>query len=738
MFGNAKFIKARGYDKEFSLFAPLPVFRRDFTLRGEIKNAVITVVSPGFACYYINGKPVTDDLFISPTSNYNKLMWYNRYEVTDLLCEGVNTVSVIAGNGFFNEPFITAWDYQDSSWRDAPQFMFSLCIDGQETLVSDESWRYSTDDSPVIYSHIRSGEHYDARKGEAWRQPNFDITAWKSVETKEIPAGVTFMETPCEPVREIEEIKPVKIIKNDRGYLVDFGLNTAGYISLRLCEKAGTEILLRHSEEIDENNHPKYAYIFYHESVSDDEMGRYNMAQTRFYPQSPFHLNKIIASGECDEVKPRFCYHGFRFVEIEGLTKEPKKEDITAYFISQKVKRTANFECGNEVLNFIYTAGIRSTKSNMFWSLTDCPTREKLGWTNDAASSAEQVLINFDIKRLLEKWFTDLKQDMRDDGSLPGIIPSNGWGDDWGPVCDNFLFEIPYRTYLYTGDDKMLVGAIPYFERYVQFLTKKREENHEFILGDWLGYDSSPLTPKEFVRDFYLIKALRVTEIAYKLKGEKADKLSAQLSELERDFISRYNGADGNSIVDSQTALSMLICFNLCKDERKVKKQLVERVEKDGFMLTAGMVGVQYLYDALSLSGKPDYAFKLLTQSEPGYKTWLNAGATTLWECWDGIEKGSHNHHMFSGVIAWLYKSLLGIRVSESKPAYEQIELSPCFIADVGYAKGEIETPYGTLSAEWHYDGVGFKYEVTVPYGITAYYDGRKLDESKNEFYVKN
>lgn len=596
---------------------------------------------------------------------------------------------------------------------------------------------YSKEFSPIIYSHLRSGEYYDARKNTNWLKVGYNDNDWQSVDVEEIDKNVILKETTCEPIREIESISPVSITKNDRGYLIDFGKNTSGYVSLTLKEECGKEIIIRYSEEIDTNLHPKYSYVFYDESLPDSEMGKYNMLKSRFYPDSPFQLNKIIASGNVDTVKPKFCYHGFRYVEIEGLSVEPKKEDVTAYFISQNVKRTANFTSGNDILNFIYTAGIRSTKSNSFWALTDCPTREKLGWTNDDASTAEQILINFDIKRLFEKWYTDLKIDMRDDGSLPGIIPSNGWGDDWGPVCDTLLFELPYRTYIYTGDKQMLIDAIPYFERYIEFLSKKVEENHEFILGDWLGYDSSPLTPKELVRDFYLIKALRVTITAYKLKGENNQKLLEKLSKIEKDFINTYNDNNGYSTVDSQTALAIMICFNLVKDIEKVKAQLIKRVELDGFNLTSGMVGVQYLYNALSIAGKPNYAFKMITESEPGYKTWYKAGATTLWECWNGIEKGSHNHHMFSGVIAWFFKSLLGINLKEEKPNYQEIDLIPCFIKEVGKVNGYIETPYGKLEASWNYDGNGFNYNVTIPNGITAFYNKEKLVNGNYSFYVK-
>ena len=210
----------------------------------------------------------------------------------------------------------------------------------------------------------------------------------------------------------------------------------------------------------------------------------------------------MIASGRTDRFKPIFSYHGFRYVLIEGLAKEPSASELCACFIHQDVERRANFESGCDILNFIYNAGIRSTYSNMFWCLTDCPTREKLGWTNDASASLEQVLINFDSLPLLQKWYEDIKVAMFDDGSLVGTIPSPdwAWGHGCGPVCDCFLFELPYRIYLYTGKPDMLLEGIPLFERYTSFLEEKVSEGHEFILGDWMSSDSTAV-PKTMLSE---------------------------------------------------------------------------------------------------------------------------------------------------------------------------------------------------------------------------------------------
>ena len=722
MFGKAKFIKAREYDKEFSLFAPLPVFRRDFTLSGEIKNAVITVVSPGFACYYINGKPVTDDLFISPISNYNKLMWYNRYDVRDFLHQGKNTVAVLLGNGFFNESFDSGWHYQTAEWRDAPQFLLCLRINGETALVSDGSWRVDLEHSPIIYSHLRSGEYYDARKRDASVfLCGYDDSDWQfAIERKDAPTG-ELKEICCQPVREAEEIMPVALTRTAEGYLADFGVTVSGYMEITLRAGRGEEILFRYTEDVDEQLRPKYN----------------QMDRPCFYNESPFHLNKMIASGGTDTFKPLFCYHGFRYVLIEGLRDDAQILDIKAYFTHQDVERRSEFSSGNDVLNYIYRAGIRSSYSNMFWCMTDCPTREKLGWANDAQATAEQLLINFDIVPLFEKWFEDIKSSMREDGSLPGIIPSPDWGFHSGPVCDGLLYELPYKVYVYTGKTDMLTAGIPYFERYADFLQQKAESGHEFWLADWMGHGNSERIPNPFVRDFYLIKAFTVTALARRLAGLSDAAWEEKRTRSAERFMNTYLDEKGFCTIREQSAIAMMLEAGLFREEKPLCEELVQTVLRDGCKLTSGMVGVQYLYSALSRSGRTDLAFRLITESEPGFKTWFSHGATTLWESWDGADKGSHNHHMFSCVIAWFYKSLLGICPDPAYPGFEKIELCPHVPGELPFVRGSMQTVRGTLEAEWRNDGGRFVYTVKIPESIRASYRGEALSAGTHIFTIE-
>ena len=723
LFGSAIYIKASPTPRDFSLYDPIPLFRREFELSEAIVEAQILFQSPGFAECFLNGIPITKDRFVSAVSDYRKILWYNTYDVTPLLRNGKNVLAVIAGNGFLNESFESGWHYPTAEWRDAPQFLLCLRVNGKECAVSDTSWKCSLEHSPIIYSHLRSGEYVDARKkDDAWMQVEYDDSDWQHALARTAPVTGELRPTLCQPVRECEVIEPIAVTKNaDGAFLVDFGVTISGYIEITLQAERDSEIIFRYTEDIDASLRPKYN----------------NMTKPIFYPESPFHINKLIASGGVDTFKPLFCYHGFRYVLIEGLKDEPSLHSMRAFFVHQDVARRSTFSSGNEVINYIYNAGIRSTYSNLFWSLTDCPTREKLGWANDAQYSIEQTLINFDILPLYEKWFEDLKSCMKENGSLPGIIPSPDWGFQFGPICDCLLYELPYRIYLYTGQTKMLIEAIPYFERYALYLKDKlSSEELYFSLGDWLGYASSKLVSKRFVQEFYLLKALKITAFAHRLAKTGNGDWDALYRSESNAFIERYLDEQDRCVFDEQSSCAMMLECGLYRDRKVLAEQLIAVIERDQCVLTSGMVGVQYLYDALAHCGRADLAYRMITESEPGYRTWFAHGATTLWERWAGEDDGSHNHHMFAGVIAWFYKYLLGIAPTENAPAFESIELKPYFLKELGFVRGSVQTVKGEIHVEWHTQNDGFRYTVTLPEGIRATFRDQLLSAGKNEFFI--
>lgn len=723
IFGGASYIMATPNAPAYALCDPLPLFRREFTVKEGFREAKLAVQAPSFGKFYINGAPITEDVFSSATSDYCKILWYDVYDVTSLLKAGKNALFAMLGNGFFNESFPTAWNYDTAPWRDAPQFLLCLWVDGEPVLKSDEAWHVSREESPLLYSHLRSGETADLRKWDPRKMlVGYDDSHWDTALLRTRPVTARFLKTPCPPVRECDVLLPKCITPLSGGaYLVDFGVNLSGYAEVTLTEEEGREIVLYYAEEVDGEGQPK------HNGMNDPQ----------YYPVTPFQKCTVIASGGRDTYRPQFAYFGFRYLRIEGLTAPPAEESLRAFFVHQDIPRTSRFHTGEPILNFIYNAGIRSTYSNLFWCLTDCPTREKLGWTNDAQASVEQTLFNFDILPLYEKWFEDIKASMFPDGSLHGTVPAPdwAWGHTCGPVCDGLLFEMPYKVYLHTGKANMLLEGIPYFLRYIAFLEEKIEKGHEFSLGDWTGSGSVQTVPPPLLSRLYLVKALDVTALAHRLAGEDAAPFAQKAAALRQQILAEYVDGDGHCTVPTQTAVSMLISFGI-GDSAILGEQLAATVNEDGGMLKAGMVGIQYIYRALSDVGRGDLTLRLLRDSEPGYKTWMRLGATTLWELWDAEHWGSHNHHMYSGVIAWFFRDLLGIRPTEEAPGFAKIDFSPVFLREVGNAVGAIQTPYGEVETSWQAGERGFLYTVTLPEGIHGTFRGQVLSPGINVFSV--
>lgn len=284
----------------------------------------------------------------------------------------------------------------------------------------------------------------------------------------------------------------------------------------------------------------------------------------------------------------------------------------------------------------------------------------------------------------------------------------------------------------------MLTEGIPFFERYITFLEKKIAKKHEFILGDWMSNDIVNPELKALIAKLYLLKAYDITAFAHKTLNLHALDWEKKASDWRETLASEYIDENGECKIAMQTAVAMLLSFHIEKNRKVLEKQFLSIIDLDGYQLRAGMVGFQYIYHVLSDIGRGDLAYRLLTETEPGYKTWFSYGETTLWEEWNGENRGSHNHHMYSGVISWFFRSLLGISPSEETPAFEKIELKPIFIESLKYAKGSMETIRGKIEADWVFRDGRFIYSVTIPEGISAFFKGKQLTAGQNVFFISH
>ncbi len=726
VFDHAVFIKPDiPFQREFSWENCAPVVRKKFSL-DSTKDAKLFVCALGFGYYYINGKKVSEDLFSTPFSHYMKSLYYNEYDVSHLLNKGENVITIFLGNGFFNETMDTkTWSLEKAMWRDVPKVILRLEVDGKTALVSDDSFKCLAE-SATYFNQIRRGEYFNANLyDETITSLDYDDEAWpRARKDYTAPTGV-FRKNECQPIRECEVFSPVNIRKTgEQKYLFDMGQNISGYIRLTVTGKKDDLLTIRYAEEITENFELEY----------------YGMDTYPSYIQSEgFQTDKFICSGEEMTWSPMFTYHGFRYIEIDGIR---DIDDITvkSVYVHQTAERRTRFSCSNEFLNKLFEAGINSTYSNMFYALTDCPTREKMAWTNDVMASAEQLMLNFDSLKLVEKCQQDVFDAMLFDGSLPGIIPSPGWWYNWenGPIGDGILFELPYRMYLHTGNDSLLRESLPYFEKHFRYIDSQKDEEGltHYGLGDWsppvpafyegIGGVQVPLINAAFEHYFYKIASLVAPE-----------KYQDKVAETKQFVIDHFIDESGRCRLHKQCSVALLIDFELYEDLEPLKNQLAELIQEEDFHLYCGMVGIRRLLHALSRCGLQEYAYKILTaEGHPGYKHWFDHGATTLYERWEpDLDYASHNHHMFSDYLSWMIKTMAGISIPKAGELSFQIE--PVFLTDLDFVDCTYESFAGEIHVAWKRTEEGIRLTIERDDSVPVFYHGKRLETSKSEFLIQ-
>lgn len=667
----------------------------------------------GYGYFYINGKKVTEDLFLAPVSNYTKTVWYTSHDVSHLLQEGENVLAAELGNGWYNEYVKSAWDYDTAPWRDNPKLILALEADDKIILQSDEQFKVSLD-SPVTYNQLRLGEHFDSRLyQEGWNDLGFDDSAWQPAILDDAPPKGVFRPCLCQPIRECEEFAPISIKQTGPfRYTYDFGQNMSGYLQIKVDQPAGDKLILHYTENCDEDGN-----VFIYKKEFD---GMYPGHQHRV------QKDEFICCGREFEWKPKFTYHGFRYVEIEGLRSPCEAK---ALFVHQDMKRRSSFTCSNQDINRLFQCGVYATWSNFFYMPTDCPTREKLGWCNDAQSSCEQFLTNFEAAPVLEKWLQDIHDAMREDGALPGIIPTSGWGFAWGngPVSEGILYEVPLRIWLHTGNADPLIRSIPYFERHLRWLDSKEEDGElRYGLDDWAAL-FGPKVNAPFINAALQIKFQRIYRLALDLAGNDQKAAIEKCAFLEDRFKKKYLDAAGRCLIHKQTSVAMMLDLGLYEEVAPLKNQLQEVVEENGFHHDCGMVGLPFLYRALNLCDLQEYAYKVLTvRGKPGYITWLQDGATTLYEYWDN--KHSKNHHMYSDFMSWLIKTPLGLT-----DTFEKITVDPFFIKELDFVEGHLDH----VALRWERKEGEIALSITIGEGIPAIYQGKTLTKGTHKFIIK-
>jgi alpha-L-rhamnosidase len=711
---------------------PAPLLRKNFSLNKPVKRATASVCSLGYYELFLNGSKVGDHVLDPPLTEFNKRALYVTYDVTNQLTGGANAVGAQLGSSWYNTTAPDAWQFEKATWRALPQMKMQIDIeyaDGtRDQVVSDSSWKMST--GAMLFEQARVGEIYDARLEKPdWCKADYDESGWTSVSLREGGSGVVSASN-VEPIKVMATLKPVKISQPKPGiYVYDMGQNLAGWPKLTVTGPAGTAVHMKCGERVFADGTVDTR------NISVDNRG------------SKVQCDTYILKGAGTEVyEPRFTYHGFQYVEVDGLPSEGTIDNIQAQVVGTSFAPAGSFESSDETINKIENATVWTYKSNFVGIPTDCPHREKNGWTGDAQLACQMGLEHFHGEAAYTQWIQSLEDCMRDDGKLPCICPSTSWGYDRldGPAWESAYELIPWEMYQQSGDTRILVSHYEGFKKWIDWYTR-RAKNHivTYGLGDW-----APV--KTQTRDgltstgYYYRDLLIISETAKLLgKDDEAKEYAELAAEVRKAFIATFfdpvtgevgssvppdaakkkpTAAPGPIVLDgTQAGLACALYQGLLNDadRDRIVANLIEKVQRSDGHIDTGILGAKYILRALSDNGHADVAWQIaIYPGQPGWVNWINMGASTLWEEWDGSL--SRNHIMFGDISSWFVEYIGGIRYDPTAPGCKKCIIHPLLLGNVTSAKATRECMYGTISSEWKRNDKQVTLKVAVPANTTA------------------
>lgn len=682
-----------------------PVFRREFTLEELPESGKIAVCGLGYFLLYVNGERVGNQEFVPALTNYTSVLgnkaaypvweertkyksFYLTYDILPYIKKGKNVIGIQLGNGWYRQERRKA---EGEFVFGNPKVRYEISLkwkNGNEKILESDSqtlWR----EGEVVENNIFCGEVHDLRRiQDDWCSAEASLKDWKKSQPVHAPETVLEEQT-CPSDRVLRKINPVILWREGNRVIFDCQENIAGWVTVRCKGKAGEKIRIRHSEEITKDR----------KNLDFESAGGKQQIQEQHY----------ICDGTEREVHPKFCWHAFRYFEVEG----PGEVESVSLVCTEVVSVSA-FQCSDPVLNWLYEAYIRTQINNYHNCIpSDCPHRERLGYTGDGQLTSETAMLLLDTKKLYEKWYQDILDSQgADTGHIPHTAPFFGGGGGpggWGGA----VYIVPWNAYKVYGDISLLQMGYPAIIKWLNYMESRceagivvQEEEGGWCLGDWcMPEDAEGVIPPAFVNTYYYIEGLRITEkIAALLNQDRPEWLEQRRERSINAFTKKWFNPETGDFCGGIGAANAF-ALNLGLGNEKTKENLVRRYERLGKMDT-GIFGTPVLLERLFEEGEAELAFRLMTsKSDVSYYHMMAAGATTLWERWDGKE--SHDHPMFGSVVKLLFTEILGIRQSEESVGYRSYEIRPADIPQITWAKGKIETVNGVIEVNWRRDEQG-------------------------------
>ncbi|MEU8818690.1 glycoside hydrolase family 78 protein [Actinoplanes sp. NPDC048796] len=696
---------------------PAPYFRREFTAAGGLRKATLHVTALGIVEAHLNGRPVGDDVLAPGWTSYRHHLDVRAYDVTASIHAGINAIGAVVAEGWAAGRL--GWENKRGHYADRPALFLQLDLeyaDRTETIGTGAGFTVGT--GAVRAAGLYDGETYDARLEPAgWSEAGFDDTSWAPAQP--FDWNLSALRVPvAPPIRRIEELPPAGISTSPSGKtIVDFGQNISGWVRITVTGAAGDTVTLRHAE------------LLTPAGELETESNRTAKATDRY----------TLRGDGTETWEPRFTFHGFRYVQVDGWPGELTAEDLRAVVVHSDMRRTGWFESSDDLLNRLHANTLWSMRDNFVGVPTDCPQRdERLGWTGDLNAFAPTAAYLYDVRGVLRSWLADLAAEQRETGTVPWVVP-DVLSNPSPPTAlwSDAAVSVPWLLYQEYGDEQILADSYDSMAAFIRQVEGLLDEHglwsSGFQYGDWLDPDAPADNPaggktdRHLVACAYLGKTTREMAQAAAVLGKHEDaRHFATLADRVRGAFRReYVTEAGRIAGESATAYALAITFGLLDDAQLVKAgdRLAELVAQAGYRIATGFAGTPLLTDALSSTGHLDEAYLLLMQKQcPSFLYPVTMGATTIWERWDAVLPDgtlnstgmtSLNHYALGAVADWLHRVVGGLQ--RVAPGWREIRVAPQVGGGLTAARSTHDTVRGRAEVAWRVEGGEMAVDVTVP-----------------------
>jgi alpha-L-rhamnosidase len=701
--------------------SPARLMRRRFVAHSAPRSARLYVTALGAFEMRLNGVRVSSDSLTPESTDFGKRVLYSVFDVTSMVAVGENVLGAIVGDGWYASYTVITGRYPfgEAPRRILAQIEITYEDGSRYTVATDEQWRAHR--APILSSEIYNGEEYDARLEQpGWDQTGFDDRHWDPVWS--VPDSACTAELIAQPgaaIRAVLTLEPVAFAEPTPGtYVFDFGQNFAGWARLKLQAPSGRRVTLRFAEAL----------------KSDGEVNQANL-------QMALATDVYIARGDPggETYEPHFTYHGFRYVQVEGLDRPVPKDIIQGIVVHSDLKETGHFRIESPLIRKLWENTLWSQRSNFLGIPTDCPQRsERLGWSGDAQVFWDTAAFNMDVSAFTRRYLNDLRL---------GQHHINGAYDLWAPKADKNLMPLitatpgwadagvvlPWTTYMRYGDRSIIDENWEAMTRYVDGIL---QQNPDYLwrkgrgvdLGDWLSLDAKEpwqeTTPKDLIASALLARSCdQLSDMAVATgRAREGVRYQTLAQEVKRAFAHAFvtpRGVVGNG---SQSSYVLALRFDCVPKalRQAAGANLISDIRKRGTVLSTGFLGTPFSLDVIADSGDPALVYDLLLKREfPSWGYMIEKGATTIWESWNsGNDESSRNHYALGSVCGFLYRRVAGLDPLE--PGFARVRVRPVLDGRVRWVSADYHSVRGRISSHWTLAPNAFDLALTLPANTRA------------------